>query len=100
MRITKSNDNIFIDCGFAPAAAENLRVRADMMIALQNHIVESGLTKRKAASIMSVTPAQITDLLKGHIESFSAGMLFDMLTAAGLRVELRIKPPRKSRKAA
>ncbi len=91
MRKTKGNSSVFIDCGFAPAEAENLRVRAEIMIALQNYIEECGLTKRKAASLMGVPAAQITDLLRGHIENFSVGTLFDMLAAAGLRVELRIK---------
>ena len=100
MRITKGQDNVFIDCGFPPAEAENLRLRADMMIALRSHIKDAGLTKPKAAALMGVTQAQIADLMKVRMESFSADTLIEMLASAGLRLELTIKRPKKSRKAA
>ena len=31
MRATKGSGNVFVDCGFSPAEAENLRIRAKMM---------------------------------------------------------------------
>jgi hypothetical protein len=34
MRATKGNENVFVDCEFPPAEAENLRIRAKMMMAL------------------------------------------------------------------
>src|SRR5664279_2059012 len=38
MRATKGNENVFVDCGFPPAEAENLRIRAKLMMALSRHL--------------------------------------------------------------
>ena len=100
MQIAKGHENVFIDCGFPPAEAENLRLLADRMIALRSHIQDNKLSRPKAAALMGVTKAQIADLMQIRMENFSADTLLDMLTTAGLRVELRIKPPRKRRTAA
>jgi len=40
MRMTRGNENVFVDCGFPPAEAENLRIRAKMMMALTAYIQE------------------------------------------------------------
>jgi predicted XRE-type DNA-binding protein len=48
-RIRKSSGNVFRDLGFPPAAAENLRVRADLMIQLERTIEARGWTQREAA---------------------------------------------------
>ena len=52
MRATKGSENVFIDCGFPPAEAENLRIRAKMMMALTGYIQERKITQPRAARIM------------------------------------------------
>lgn len=49
MRATKGSDNVFVDCGFPPAEAENLRIRAKMMMALTGYIQERKITQSRAA---------------------------------------------------
>jgi predicted XRE-type DNA-binding protein len=92
MRITKGNDNVFIDCGFAPAEAENLRIRSRMMQALIVHIRDKKLTQAKAAQMMGVSQPRISDLTRGKIGLFTVDTLINMLTAAGLKVDLDIRP--------
>jgi predicted XRE-type DNA-binding protein len=49
MRATKGSGNVFVDCGFSPAEAENLRIRAKMMVALTDYIQERKITQSRAA---------------------------------------------------
>jgi predicted XRE-type DNA-binding protein len=49
MRVTKGSGNVFVDCGFPVAEAENLHIRAKLMMALTGHIHERKLTQSRAA---------------------------------------------------
>ena len=48
MQATTGDENIFVDCGFPPAEAENLRIRAKMMMALTGYIQERKITQSRA----------------------------------------------------
>ncbi|MGA2590606.1 MAG: XRE family transcriptional regulator, partial [Bryobacteraceae bacterium] len=65
MRVTKGNENVFVDCGFPPAEAENLRMRAEMMIALSGYIQDRKISQASAAKIMGVSQPRISDLMRG-----------------------------------
>lgn len=69
-----------------PAQAENMKVRSTLMIVLKARIEAEGLSKAAAAKHFGVTQPRISDLLHGKINRFS----IDMLTTAGLRVDLQI----------
>jgi predicted XRE-type DNA-binding protein len=91
--ITKGSGNVFADLGFTPAEARNLRLRSQMMTALRKFIEKEGLTQADAAKRLKVSQPTISDLTRGKISQFSLDTLVNMLTDAGLDVDLRIKPP-------
>ena len=88
---SKSGANVFADLGFAPAEAENLRIRAAMTRALIGFVRTSKLTPARAAKLLRVSPPRFSDLMSGKIYLFSIDNLVDLLAAAGLRVDLRVK---------
>jgi predicted XRE-type DNA-binding protein len=90
MRVTKGSENVFVDCGFPPAEAENLRIRAKMMMALTRYIEERKITQSRAAKVMGVSQPRISDLVRGKIGLFTIDALVNMLTAAGLKVDVDI----------
>ena len=90
MRATKGSENVFIDCGFPPAEAENLRIRAKMMMALTGYIQERKITQSRAAIVMGVSQPRISDLIRGKIGLFTIDTLVNMVTAAGLKVDVDI----------
>lgn len=90
MRATKGNENVFVDCGFPPAEAENLRIRAKMMMALTGYIQDRKITQARAAKIMGVSQPRISDLMRGKIGLFTIDTLVNMVTAAGLKVDVDI----------
>jgi predicted XRE-type DNA-binding protein len=101
MRVTKGNENVFVDCGFPPAEAENLRMRAEMMIALSGYIQDRKISQASAAKIMGVSQPRISDLMRGKIGSFTLDTLVNMLASAGLKVDMRIRLGRpRSKKVA
>jgi len=61
------------------------------MIELQEYIKTSGMTQKQAADQFGVTQPRISDLVRGKIELFSLESLVDMATAAGMKVEVRLK---------
>jgi len=70
--------------------AENMKLRASLMMALDRHIRTKGWTQAEAARRLGVTQPRISDLLRGKITLFSMDTLVSMLTEAGLRVEMRV----------
>jgi predicted XRE-type DNA-binding protein len=89
VKMTVGSDNVFRDLGFPDAEAQNLLLRADLMSKVRD--AARGMTQVQAARRFGVTQPRINDLLKGKIERFSLDALVNMLAAAGMRVEVRVK---------
>ena len=73
-----------------PEAAENMKLRSALMMALKDHIVCAGLTQAQAAKRFGVTQPRVSDLMREKIDLFAIDTLVNMATAAGLHVEMRI----------
>ncbi|MEO5799371.1 MAG: XRE family transcriptional regulator [Gemmatimonadales bacterium] len=87
-RIQKSSGNVFHDVGFCPEDAENLRIRAELMIQIRRLLEQRHLTQLAGAKLLGVTQPRISDLVRGRIELFSIDGLVNMLSHAGVRVKL------------
>jgi len=48
-----------------------------------------GWTQREAAQRLGVTQPRISDLVRGKLSVFSIDALVELLTRAGIRIELR-----------
>ena len=92
MEITKGHDNVFEDVGFEIEEAANLKVRADLMLDLRKYIETKGWTQDQAATFFGETQPRISNLMKGEMSRFSVDKLINMLTLAGMRVEVNVKP--------
>jgi predicted XRE-type DNA-binding protein len=71
--------------------AAHMRVRSSLMSAIITHIEKNGLTQAQAARLLGVTQPRISDLMRGKIDLFSLDTLVNMLAAAGLKVEIKLK---------
>lgn len=72
-------------------AAENMRIRSALMQELVAYIDKTGMTQAQAARQFGVTQPRISDLVRGKIDLFSIDGLVNMLTAAGLHLDLRVR---------
>jgi predicted XRE-type DNA-binding protein len=88
--ITQGSDNIFEDLGFEKAEAANLKIRADLMLALKEYIQLQGWTQEQAAEFFQETQPRISNLINGEISRFSVDKLINMLARAGMEVKVEI----------
>ena len=83
MRITRGQDNVFVDLGFDAEEAANLKIRADLMLGIRQYIQDQGWTQVEAATFFGETQPRISELMKGEISRFSIDKLINMLAWAG-----------------
>jgi predicted XRE-type DNA-binding protein len=88
----RSSGNVFSDLGFAEDEAENLKIRADLMIELTKLIETLALTQAAAAKLLGVTQPRVSDLMRGKIDRFSVDGLIAMLGHAGVCVSIAVAP--------
>ncbi len=74
-----------------PAEAENMKLRSALMMALNGHIAQAGMSQSQAAKLFGVTQPRVSDLLRGKINLFGLDTLVNMAVAGGLHVEMRVR---------
>ena len=90
VRRTRGSGNVFLDLGFEPAEAEVMKLRAEVMIRIEQRVKAKGWTQVEAARKLGVTQPRVSRLLKGKWEDFSLDMLLTLATRAGLKPSLRL----------
>lgn len=91
LKMEKGSGNIFRDLGFPPAEAQNLIMRAELMIKIEQFVNKSGLTQKEAARLLEITQPRLNLLLKRKIDLFSLDALVNMVARTGMQVKLTIR---------
>lgn len=91
LKMEKGSGNIFRDLGFPAGEAQNLLMRAELMINIEQFVNNSGMTRRKAARLLEITQPRLNLLLKRKIDLFSLDALVNMAARTGMQVKLTIK---------
>lgn len=86
------HENVWAAIADDPGQAENLKIRSALMAELTTYIHQAGLTQAQVARRFGVTQPRISDLTRGKIDLFSIDALVNMLTAAGLHLDLVVRP--------
>lgn len=87
---TETFANVWDALADTPSEAENLRVRAELMHAITDHITAQGWTQAETARRCHVTQPRINDLMRGRIARFSLDALVNIAAALGLRVQVSL----------
>ena len=87
----KQYDSVWVAIEDTPGAAENMKIRSALMQELVTHITDAEVTQSEAAKLFGVTQPRISDLMRGKIDLFSIDTLVNMLTQAGLHVDIRVR---------
>lgn len=74
-----------------PGDAANMKARAELICAITQYIHNSGMTQAEAAKLLGDTQPRISDLMRGKVDVFPIDTLVNMLAAAEIRLELRLK---------
>ena len=91
VRMVVGSDNVFRDLGFPEPEAQNLSLRADLMIAIQRYLRRAGHSQTEAARKLGITQPRLSDLARHRIERFSLDALVNLAAKAGLNVRLTVK---------
>jgi predicted XRE-type DNA-binding protein len=84
--------NLFAEFGFPYVEAQNLLLRSRLMSEVRK--VARGSSKARAAKRLGVAQSRLGDLLRGEIDEFSVDALVNMLSEAGMQVQLRVRKRR------
>lgn len=74
-----------------PAEATNMRLRSELIIAIQEAVAGWGLTQVEAADRLKVTQPRLNDLLRGRAYKFRLDALVLLAERAGLSVRVQIE---------
>jgi predicted XRE-type DNA-binding protein len=71
--------------------AVNMRVRAELIDAINQRITANGWTQAEAAQRLNVSQPRISHLSRCQIDRFSVDALLNMATLAGLQIEIAVR---------
>jgi predicted XRE-type DNA-binding protein len=91
LKRVRSSGNVFRDLGFGKAEAESLKLRAELMMRIDEAFRRSGMTQAEAARALGLTQPRLNALLRGKIGLFSLDALVDIAGRAGLDVRIVVK---------
>jgi predicted XRE-type DNA-binding protein len=87
---TKTFANVWDALSDSPEEAATMKIRSDVMIAINDTIRAWNTTQAQAASRLGVTQPRLNDLLQGKINKFSLDTLLTLAGRAGLKVKINI----------
>jgi predicted XRE-type DNA-binding protein len=86
--VREGSGNVFEDLG-VPESAEAL-AKAEIAARIATIIETRGLTQAKAADVLDVSQADVSDLVRGKLRGFSTERLFRFLNALGQDIQIVI----------
>jgi predicted XRE-type DNA-binding protein len=89
--IVIGSDNVFRDLGFPEGEAQNLLLRADLVMHIRKVIEKLGITQAEAAKRASITQPRMNDLVKGRTEKFTLDAMVNVAAQLGYVVKLSLK---------
>tara|TARA_B100001250_G_C19503898_1_gene658663 strand:- start:46 stop:345 length:300 start_codon:yes stop_codon:yes gene_type:complete len=91
LRTVVGSDNVFRDLGFPEAEAQNLLLRADLVVHIRKVIEKLGVTQAEAAKRAGITQPRMNDLVKGRTQKFTLDALVNVAANLGYSVKLTLK---------
>jgi predicted XRE-type DNA-binding protein len=90
----EGSGNVFADLGL-PNPEERL-LKSSIVIKLRRLIRERDLTQVTAAKLIGISQPELSRLLRGDYDDYSAGRLMKMLTVFAQAIEIVMQPHRKA----
>jgi predicted XRE-type DNA-binding protein len=91
--------NIFDALGFSASEASALKVKAEILSAILEHVRAQGYTQKQLAEILDEYQPSISNLLKGRIAQVSIEKLLRYADRLQLETTIAIRPmPRRNRR--
>jgi predicted XRE-type DNA-binding protein len=91
LNVVVGSDNVFRDLGFPEAEAQNLLLRADLVVHIRKVIDKLGVTQAEAAKRADITQPRMNDLIRGRTQKFTLDALVNVAAQLGYTVNLSLK---------
>lgn len=91
MMKTKTFANVWDALSDSPEEAATMKIRSDVMIAINDQVTVWNTTQARAANRLGITQPRLNDLLQGKIGKFSLDALLTLAARAGLKVKINIR---------
>ena len=91
LSVVVGSDNVLRDLGFPEGEAQNLLLRADLVVHIRKVIEKLGVTQAEAAKRASITQPRMNDLIKGRTEKFTLDAMVNVAAQLGYIVKLSLK---------
>ena len=88
-----SSGNVFRDLGLRDA--EQLKIKADLAIEINQIISRRRLSQAKAAAALGIDQPKVSAIVRGHLEKFSVERLCELLTSLGCDINIQVLEKRK-----
>ena len=75
----------------SPSEAANMRLRSELMIAIQQLVEHWSTTQSEASRRLGITQPRLNELIKGRINNFSLDALVNIAATAGLAIRLQVE---------
>jgi predicted XRE-type DNA-binding protein len=85
-----SSGNVFADLGLPDA--EELLVKAELVMQISRIVEERGLTQVQAAELLGIDQPKVSALVRGNLRGYSVERLSRFLNALGQDVEIVVRP--------
>jgi predicted XRE-type DNA-binding protein len=92
MKITKGN--VFDDLGFDVERSLELKIKADIMLAIRQHAERKKYTQTQLAAVLKEHQPTVSRLLNGRIDSITIDKLLRYAGRLNLGATLRITEPK------
>ena len=96
IEVDEGTGNVFADLGLSDS--EERLLKANIIAELIRLIKDRGLTQVKAAKLVGVSRPDLSHLLRGDFDDYSAERLMKMLTVFERDIEIVMKPHRRAGK--
>jgi predicted XRE-type DNA-binding protein len=87
--VTPAGRCVFYDL-FPKAEADELAMRAQLLIGLEQWLKKSRMTQTQGAKALGITQARVSDIRRGKIGKFSLDMLVRLALRAGLKPKVKL----------
>lgn len=88
--MTETFNNIWDALIDDPIEKESIKIKSDLMIAIELYIKKNKLTQAQAAKLMQVTQPRISNLVNGVMDKFTIDSLVEMLARVGETVRVEV----------
>lgn len=92
IKVEVGSGNIFADLGLPDA--DELLLKAQIVVALRGLITARKLTQTEAAKRIGIGQPDLSNVLRGRFRGYSTERLMRMLTAFGQDIDITVQPRR------